>query len=206
MACALAPWLGKWRIEEKTDTLTHRKAAIWWTGLSDGEAATPLELIIYTVDQEVGVIVHRQIKRQGHYLQFHREAGLLHATVQRGRVITYSCTKRQGYYIQWNREPGLLHTTEQGGKVISLSWANRKVYWLSVEECLSLGYGRHFLHMPSPFTLGLEEVLAMLLSLTQENCHSHMPLPYQRHTFPEDSTNSLQPPKPVHQVNLFRGL
>lgn len=95
MAGVLEPWLGKWRNEEKTDTLTHRKAEIWWSELSDGEAAAPWELIVFTIYICTG--------RRAYCILAGKEAVLLHTTEQGGRIIVYSSTVRLGYCKQLSK-------------------------------------------------------------------------------------------------------
>lgn len=66
------------RHDKQTHTLTHERAGIWWTGLdTDGEATWPRKLSVFIIDRRKGEV---------YFMDLNKEALLLHADKQRGRV------------------------------------------------------------------------------------------------------------------------
>lgn len=152
MAGVLEPWLGKWRNEEKTDILTHRKAEIWWPELSDGEAAALWELTVFTVYICTG--------RRGYCIQAGKEAGLLHTTEQGGRIIVYSSTVRLGYCIQLSK---FIESQQR-------SLCSERRHAMVDISCTTIN-----IHTQKG------EILDVMLTPTQgELCHANLPLPDQQ--------------------------
>lgn len=93
MAGVLEPWLGKWRNEEKTDILTHRKDRYT-------DAQKSWDLVTWALWwRSCGTLGAHCV----YYIHLYREAGLLYTGRQRGRVIVYSSTVRLGYCIQLSK-------------------------------------------------------------------------------------------------------